>query len=101
MPIQRLTEAEVAERMGEVPGWSLVEGKLHREVVLRDFTQAFGFMSQVALFAEKADHHPEWFNVYNRVTIDLTTHDCSGLSTRDFELAVQIDGVLKDLGVGE
>ena len=71
--------------------WRLKEDKLHKEFKFADFVAAFGFMSQVALLAEKADHHPEWFNVYNKVAISLTTHDAGGISTRDFALAAAIE----------
>lgn len=71
--------------------WQLKEGKLHKEFKFADFVAAFGFMSQVALLAEKADHHPEWFNVYNKVAISLTTHEAGGISTRDFALAAAIE----------
>ena len=71
--------------------WQLKEGKLYKEFKFADFVAAFGFMSQVALLAEKADHHPEWFNVYNKVAISLTTHDADGISTRDFALAAAIE----------
>lgn len=91
MTVAKLTDAEVRERLGSVPAWKLEGGKLLREFKFSDFVTAFGFMSRVALLAEKADHHPEWFNVYNKVRIELTTHDASGLSERDFELAKQID----------
>ena len=73
--------------------WQLKEGKLHKEFKFADFVAAFGFMSQVALLAEKADHHPEWFNVYNKVVISLTTHDEGGISTRDFALAAAIEKI--------
>jgi 4a-hydroxytetrahydrobiopterin dehydratase len=71
-----------------------VEGKLHRELRFADFVEAFGFMSRVALVAEAMGHHPEWRNVWNRVVIDLTTHDTGGLSTLDVELARRIDQLL-------
>ncbi|HEU4439816.1 MAG TPA: 4a-hydroxytetrahydrobiopterin dehydratase [Methylomirabilota bacterium] len=83
----KLAEAEVAQRLSGLPGWSVKAGKLHRELTFADFTQAFAFMSDVAREADALDHHPEWFNVYNRVVIDLTTHDASGITTLDFELA--------------
>jgi len=85
--ISKLRDEEIAAKLAEVPGWSLRDGKLHRELVFADFTAAFGFMARVALHAERRDHHPEWSNVYNRVSIDLTTHDAGGISERDFELA--------------
>jgi 4a-hydroxytetrahydrobiopterin dehydratase len=76
-----------------LPGWRLVEGRdaLHRAFRFRDFSEAWGFMSRVALLAEAQDHHPEWFNVYNQVEITLTTHDAKGLSLRDIKLAQAID----------
>ena len=83
----KLAEAEVAQRLSGLPGWSVKAGKLHRELTFADFTQAFAFMSDVAREADALDHHPEWFNVYNRVVIDLTTHDAAGITTLDFELA--------------
>ncbi len=70
--------------------WSIQDDKLYRAFKFRDFIAAFGFISQVAMLAERADHHPEWFNVYNKVAISLTTHDVSGISKRDFDLAKEI-----------
>ncbi len=67
--------------------WKLKEGKLNKTVIFPDFVHAFAFMTKVALHAEKLDHHPEWCNVYNKVEIDLTTHEAGGLSAKDFELA--------------
>ncbi len=85
MTISRLTQAELDALLAEVPEWQLrADGKaLTRTFTFADFNQAFGFMTRVALYADKADHHPEWFNVYNRVEITLTTHDADGLSARD------------------
>jgi 4a-hydroxytetrahydrobiopterin dehydratase len=83
----KLPETEVASRLAALPGWSVKGGKLHREVAFADFAQAFAFMTDVAREAEALQHHPEWFNVYNRVVIDLTTHDAGGITTLDFELA--------------
>lgn len=70
--------------------WSIQAGKLHREFKFPNFVAAFGFMTQVAILAERANHHPEWFNVYNKVVIDLTTHDAGGISQKDFDLAQDI-----------
>jgi 4a-hydroxytetrahydrobiopterin dehydratase len=70
--------------------WSVKEKKLNREFKFPNFILAFGFMTQVAILAEKADHHPEWSNVYNSVVINLTTHDAGGISKKDFELAQKI-----------
>jgi 4a-hydroxytetrahydrobiopterin dehydratase len=85
MPIARLSDAEVAALLAGFPEWTLrADGKaLTRTFKFGDFNEAFGFMTRVALYADKADHHPEWFNVYNRVEIVLTTHDADGLSARD------------------
>ena len=89
--IQKSTDAEIATALSNVPGWTRDGDGLVRTYKFRDFTQAFGFMARVALLAEKADHHPEWSNVYNRVDIRLTTHDAGGISGRDFALAKAID----------
>ena len=75
------------------PAWTLASDGLEREWRFHSFVEAFGFMTQVALLAERANHHPEWSNVYNRVTIRLTTHDLGGLSSRDAELAEAIDSL--------
>lgn len=91
MAIAKLSADEVQAELGKVSGWTLREGKLHRELKFEGFVEAFGFMSSVALLAERMDHHPEWFNVWNKVVIDLTTHDAGGISARDFKLAAAID----------
>ena len=83
----RLSEQEVKKQLGDCPDWSIEEGKLHREFEFEDFQQAFDFMARVAEVAESMNHHPEWFNVYNRVRVDLTTHDAAGITSLDFELA--------------
>jgi 4a-hydroxytetrahydrobiopterin dehydratase len=75
-------------------GWEVVDGKLHREVQLADFSEAFAFMTRVALAAEKADHHPDWSNSWNTVTIDLVSHDAGGLTDRDVALAKRINALL-------
>ncbi len=80
--------------LASLSSWSLREGKLHLEEAFQDFSQAFGFMTRVALLAEKADHHPEWSNVWNRVTIDLVTHDAGGITQRDLDLARGIQALL-------
>ena len=94
MARQRLSGADVLAQLTEVPQWKVVEGKLHREFRFTNFVEAFGFMAQVALLAERRDHHPEWSNVYNRVAIDLTTHDAGGLTALDFDLARAVDQVV-------
>ena len=96
--IEGLSEAERAEALDGLPDWDYVEARdaISRTLVFADFAEAFGFMARVALMAERADHHPEWSNVYNRVEILLTTHDAGGLSHRDIDLATAIDAVVGD-----
>ena len=90
---QKLSEAEVVSRLSEVQGWELVDGKLSKTFVFGSFVNAFGFMASVALTAESMNHHPEWSNVYNRVSISLTTHDAGGISDLDFTLAQRIENI--------
>lgn len=94
--VNQLSEAERAEALDALPDWDYDEGRdaISRSIVFTDFAEAFGFMTQVALIAERADHHPEWTNVWNRVEITLTTHDAGGLSARDVDLATAIDSIL-------
>jgi 4a-hydroxytetrahydrobiopterin dehydratase len=92
MMIARMTDAEIAAALPDVPGWTRNGDGIERQYKFADFTHAFAFMARIALLAEKADHHPEWSNVYNRVDIRLTTHDAGGISARDFALARAIDG---------
>lgn len=84
-------------RMGSLPDWTLDDGQraISRSFRFQDFAQAFGFMSQMAIVSEKMDHHPEWFNVYNRVEVRLTTHDADGLTTRDLDWATRADKAFK------
>jgi 4a-hydroxytetrahydrobiopterin dehydratase len=93
--IARLDLAACNDRIASLGGWRLSDDGLglRRDFAFADFVQAFGFMTQVSLLAERADHHPEWSNVYNRVTIYLTTHDAGGISERDFSLAQAIDRI--------
>jgi 4a-hydroxytetrahydrobiopterin dehydratase len=95
MSIPKLTPDERAQLLPGLEGWSpTADGAaIHKAFAFRDFVQAFGFMSQVALLAERADHHPEWSNVYNKVDIRLTTHDAGGLSMRDVDMARAIDAI--------
>jgi len=85
-----LDDAALAAALADLAGWEVVDGRLHRELVFTDFAEAFGFMARVAVWAEALDHHPEWSNVWNRVTIDLVTHDAGGLTALDLELAARI-----------
>lgn len=90
-----LNDAEIGIALASLNGWALDEpGKaLRKQFTFDNFVQAFGFMAKVALLAEKADHHPEWSNVYNKVDIRLTTHDANGLTARDVSLAQAIDAL--------
>ena len=90
---QKLSEAEVVSRLSEVQGWELIDGKLSKTFIFDSFVSAFGFMASVALTAESMNHHPEWSNVYNRVSISLTTHDAGGISDLDFTLAQRIENI--------
>ena len=96
MPIPRLTDAERDAALDQLPGWTLRDDGLaiFRDFRFADFSEAFAFMTRVALLAEKADHHPEWSNVWNRVHVTLTTHDAGGLSDRDVKLAKAIGDLL-------
>jgi 4a-hydroxytetrahydrobiopterin dehydratase len=93
--IPRLTDAERDAALAELSGWALRDDGLaiSRDFKFADFSEAFGFMTRIALYAEKADHHPEWSNVYNRVYVTLTTHDAGGLSQRDVKMARAIDAM--------
>ena len=82
-----LPASELESRLAALPGWSLADGKLHRDFRFPDFVRAFAFMTEAALHAEKLDHHPEWSNVYAKVSVDLVTHDAKGITELDFELA--------------
>ena len=95
MPIPQLTDGERIEALSHLPGWDLRQDKaaISRNFQFRTFSQAFAFMTRVALLAEQQDHHPEWSNVYNRVSITLTTHDAGGLSARDIKMAQAIDEI--------
>jgi 4a-hydroxytetrahydrobiopterin dehydratase len=86
-----LDQAEIVERAAALDGWELVDGMLHRELRFANFSEAFGFMTRVALAAEKLDHHPNWSNVWNTVVIDITSHDAGGLTELCFELAAAVD----------
>ena len=93
MAVEQLTDEERDTWMRALPDWSLTrDGKaMERTFEFADFAEAFAFMTRIAIIAEKRDHHPEWFNVYNKVEITLTTHDLGGLSLRDVNMAKKID----------
>lgn len=91
---KKLDESEVSARLSdELPGWRLQDGKLRREFRFRDFSEAFAFMTRVAMLAESRNHHPDWSNVYDRVTIELWSHDAGGITERDVALAKDITRV--------
>ncbi len=91
--MERLTQEDIDEKLKNLPGWSVVNEKLHKEFLFDTFNQAFGFMTRAAMEIEKMNHHPEWFNVYNRITVELTTHDAGGITENDINLA----GILNSL----
>ena len=94
MNTAKLEETEIQALLPTVPDWSLRSGSLHRQFRFADFVSAFGFMTRVALLAERANHHPEWSNTYRKVDIHLCTHEVGGISQRDFSLAAEIDAAL-------
>jgi len=89
----KLSKQEIAAALLKLDGWRVVKGNLHRVFEFKDFKQAFGFMKRVALVADRMDHHPDWSNAYNKVTIDLSTHSAGGLTKNDFELAGKIQKI--------
>ena len=91
MAIEKSAPRDIEIFLGEFTDWSLSNAKLHREYAFNNFVEAFSFMTEVAMLAEKANHHPEWFNVYKKVIVDLTTHEAGGISERDFHLAKQME----------
>ena len=97
MAIAKLDDDEITRRLAALSGWTLQAGKLHREYRFADFVEAFGFMAGAALVAERMNHHPEWSNVYNKVIVDLTTHDAGGISEKDVELAKLLDNFARKL----
>jgi 4a-hydroxytetrahydrobiopterin dehydratase len=97
MPAKKLTDSEIQAGLTKAKGWTLANGKLHREFACKDFVTAFGNMTRVALIAESMNHHPEWFNVWNKVVIDLVTHSVKGISDLDFVLAEKVEEVFSGL----
>jgi 4a-hydroxytetrahydrobiopterin dehydratase len=89
----KLTQSEISDQLSKLTEWSVKDGKLHREYKFGDFSRAIGFMMTAAVLIEKKDHHPEWFNVYNKVTVDLTTHDAGGITAKDFDLANTLEQI--------
>jgi len=95
---QELDPGDLAAALRQLEGWSLEEGKLYAEFEFRDFNAAFAFMTRVALVAEAMNHHPEWFNVYNRVRVHLTTHDAGGVTQLDLDLAARMNDFARSAG---
>jgi len=87
MGLTKLSDEQIQTALEDLEGWSIIEGKLHKEFQFSDFNEAFGFMARASMHIEKMNHHPEWFNIYNKVKIELTTHDVNGISNFDFKLA--------------
>ena len=85
--MMKLSETEITEELKKIEGWAIKDNKLHKEFQFDSFNQVFGFMTRAAMEIEKMNHHPEWFNVYNRITVDLTTHDAGGITNNDINLA--------------
>jgi len=85
--MMRLSSEQISDQLKNLPGWTVKDEKLHRDFEFGDFNQAFGFMTRAAMEIEKMNHHPEWFNVFNRLSVDLTTHDAGGITQNDIELA--------------
>ncbi|MFD2262112.1 4a-hydroxytetrahydrobiopterin dehydratase [Lacibacterium aquatile] len=97
--VAKLTDTERDAALQDLPGWRLAEDRdaIAKTFKFADFNAAFGFMARIALIAEKADHHPEWFNVYNRVDVVLTTHDAGGLSKQDVAMAMAMDSLASEI----
>ncbi len=100
MADKKLAKTEIDRQLstlnkGGDGGWSIEREKLHKEFVFRNFVEAFGFMCKVALVAERMNHHPEWFNVYKKVVVDLTTHEAGGITSLDFELALEMENLAR------
>jgi 4a-hydroxytetrahydrobiopterin dehydratase len=97
MPLHKLSDEELHTVLGNLPGWTIKEAKLHREFQFADFPTAIGFITMAAIGIEKMNHHPEWFNVYNKVRVDLTTHDSGGITKKDVELAHLLEQIARKL----
>ena len=93
MGLGKLSETEIQEILKELNGWAVINGKLHKEMEFTDFTQAWQFMTTAVVEIEKMNHHPEWFNVYNKLVIDLMTHDAGGITENDVNLAKHLDKI--------
>jgi len=95
--MEKLTQGEISAAVTRLSGWSVKDGKFHREYKFPNFAHAMGFMMTAVPAIERLDHHPEWANVYNRVTVDLSTHDAGGITQKDCDLAALLEGIAKKL----
>lgn len=95
MTLIKLTDEQIKKELANLQGWSVVNGKLHKDFVFADFVEAFGFMSKAAINIEKMNHHPEWFNVYNKIKVELVTHDAGGITQNDINLARTLNSLVK------
>jgi 4a-hydroxytetrahydrobiopterin dehydratase len=91
--IVKLSEEQIRKELKNLDGWSIKNGKLHKDFAFENFVEAFGFMTRASLHIEKMNHHPEWFNVYNKISVDLTTHDAGGITQNDISLAKLLDSL--------
>lgn len=92
--ISKSSSEEIQSFIQANSSWELIDEKLKKTFIFKNFVEAFGFMTQAAIIAERSDHHPEWFNVYKTVVVDLTTHEVDGISQRDFDLAIAMDKIV-------
>ena len=95
MGLAKLSDEQIEKELTSLSGWSVVNGKLHKDFVFQDFIEAFGFMSKASMHIEKMNHHPEWFNVYNKLKVDLVTHDAGGITQNDINLAKILNSLAK------
>ncbi len=87
MRLERLSKEQIKKEISSLQGWNIINGKLHKDFAFKDYVEAFGFMCRASIHIEKMNHHPEWFNVYNKISIDLVTHDAGGITQNDINLA--------------
>jgi 4a-hydroxytetrahydrobiopterin dehydratase len=92
-----LSDEQVTSSLAALPGWSCVDGKLHKDLRFRDFNEAFGFMARVALVAEKRDHHPDWSNSYNSVVVDIVNHSAGGVTQQCVDLAIDVEAIAREM----
>jgi 4a-hydroxytetrahydrobiopterin dehydratase len=93
MGLAKLSDEQIRSELASISGWSVKNGKLHKDFVFASFIDAFGFMTKASLHIEKMNHHPEWFNVYNKLSVDLTTHDAGGITKNDIDLAKTLNSL--------